>query len=213
MLHRWGDFAARLGALSAVLVLVAATTVSGPITFSNTFSVVAGTVDVAAGAITNTMLAGSIAASKLIGSDIATVGTVVTGTWNATTVAVAHGGTGDTGTAWGAYTPTLSCGSGTLTTSFASGVYKTLGKQVWVRAQAVLTTIGTCAQVAITPPVTADVSALNISQLIVCRETAVGGFLWMWVLSGGNGVLLRYDNTNGLSNGMTFQCNGTYEAS
>lgn len=46
--------------------------------------------------VTNSMLAGSIAASKLIGTDIATVGTVTTGTWNGTTIAIANGGTGAT---------------------------------------------------------------------------------------------------------------------
>lgn len=45
-------------------------------------------------AVTNGKLAGSIAASKLVGSDIATVGTITTGTWNATTIAVTNGGTG-----------------------------------------------------------------------------------------------------------------------
>lgn len=35
-----------------------------------------------AGSVTNAMLAGSIAASKLVGTDIATVGTVTAGTWN-----------------------------------------------------------------------------------------------------------------------------------
>ena len=44
--------------------------------------------------IDNIHLAGSIAASKLIGTDIATVGTITTGTWSATDVAVAAGGTG-----------------------------------------------------------------------------------------------------------------------
>jgi hypothetical protein len=48
------------------------------------------------GAILNADLAGSIAASKLVGSDIATVGTVTTGTWSATTVALNKGGTGQT---------------------------------------------------------------------------------------------------------------------
>jgi hypothetical protein len=51
---------------------------------------------IGAGKVTNTMLAGSIAASKLVGTDIATVGTVTTGTWQAGTVAVAYGGTGAT---------------------------------------------------------------------------------------------------------------------
>lgn len=48
------------------------------------------------GAILNADLAGSIAASKLVGSDITTVGTIATGTWAGTTIAVNHGGTGVT---------------------------------------------------------------------------------------------------------------------
>lgn len=46
--------------------------------------------------VTNAGLAGSIAASKLIGTDIATVGTITSGTWNGTTIAIANGGTGQT---------------------------------------------------------------------------------------------------------------------
>lgn len=38
---------------------------------------------IASGHVTNAMLAGSIAASKLVGTDIATVGTITSGTWNA----------------------------------------------------------------------------------------------------------------------------------
>ena len=48
------------------------------------------------GTVTNTMLAGSIASSKLVGTDIATVGTITTGIWTGTTIAVANGGTGAT---------------------------------------------------------------------------------------------------------------------
>ncbi len=48
------------------------------------------------GTVTNAGLAGSIAASKLIGSDIATVGTITSGTWTGTTIAIANGGTGQT---------------------------------------------------------------------------------------------------------------------
>ena len=48
------------------------------------------------GAILNADLAGSIAASKLVGTDIATVGTVTTGTWSATAIAINKGGTGQT---------------------------------------------------------------------------------------------------------------------
>jgi hypothetical protein len=42
------------------------------------------------------MLAGSIAASKLVGSDISTVGTITAGTWNGGTIPIARGGTGST---------------------------------------------------------------------------------------------------------------------
>ena len=51
---------------------------------------------VANGSITNEKLAGSIAASKLIGTDITTVGTITTGVWSGTAIAIANGGTGGT---------------------------------------------------------------------------------------------------------------------
>jgi lysophospholipase L1-like esterase len=41
---------------------------------------------IASGVVTNAMLAGSIAASKLVGTDIATVGTITAGTWNGTAI-------------------------------------------------------------------------------------------------------------------------------
>lgn len=46
------------------------------------------------GTVTDAMLAGSIAASKLIGTDIATVGTITTGTWQGSIIAPAYLGTG-----------------------------------------------------------------------------------------------------------------------
>lgn len=51
------------------------------------------TADVRSGSITNAMLAGSIAASKLVGTDIATVGTITTGAWTATRIGEVYGGT------------------------------------------------------------------------------------------------------------------------
>jgi hypothetical protein len=49
-----------------------------------------------AGSITEDKLSGSIPASKLVGTDITTVGTITSGTWSASTIDVAHGGTGVT---------------------------------------------------------------------------------------------------------------------
>lgn len=48
---------------------------------------------IGAGKVTNAMLAGSIAASKLVGTDIATVGTITAGTWTGTKLSEAYGGT------------------------------------------------------------------------------------------------------------------------
>jgi hypothetical protein len=45
--------------------------------------------------ISNTMLEGNIAAIKLIGTDISTVGIINNGTWNASTIGVEYGGTGN----------------------------------------------------------------------------------------------------------------------
>jgi hypothetical protein len=63
--------------------------VSGDVTIGNT-----GATAIGASKVTNTMLAGSIAASKLVGSDIATVGTITSGTWNGGVIAGLYGGTG-----------------------------------------------------------------------------------------------------------------------
>lgn len=49
---------------------------------------------IGASKVTNTMLAGSIAANKLVGTDIVTVGTVTAGTWNSTAIGPTFGGTG-----------------------------------------------------------------------------------------------------------------------
>lgn len=78
---------------NTIFASVAATS-DKTMTFPNVTGNVVSTGDT--GTVTNTMLAGSIAASKLVGTDIATVGTITSGTWTGTPVAVANGGTGAT---------------------------------------------------------------------------------------------------------------------
>lgn len=68
-------------------------TLTGNVTGSGTSSIAT---TIATASVTNAMLAGSITASNLVGTDIVTVGTVTTGTWNATPIAIANGGTGQT---------------------------------------------------------------------------------------------------------------------
>lgn len=62
-------------------------TLSGDISGSGTTAI---TATIGAGKVTNAMLAGSIASSKLVGSDIATVGTITSGTWQGTAIGDAY---------------------------------------------------------------------------------------------------------------------------
>ncbi|MGL4557066.1 MAG: hypothetical protein ACRCV5_06165, partial [Afipia sp.] len=55
--------------------------------------------DLTCAQVTNDGLAGSIAASKLVGTDIATVGTVTAGTWQGTAISPTYGGTGQNSSA------------------------------------------------------------------------------------------------------------------
>lgn len=69
------------------------------------------------------------------------------------TLPVANGGTGDTGTAWTSYTPTLTAGSGSFTTTTITGFYKKIGKTVFLRVVLIITTNGTAASyIKITAP-------------------------------------------------------------
>lgn len=66
-------------------------TLTGNVTGTGTGSF---TTSIANGVVTNPMLAGSITAAKLVGTDIATVGTITSGTWTGTAVGTGYGGTG-----------------------------------------------------------------------------------------------------------------------
>jgi hypothetical protein len=61
-----------------------------------------------------------------------------------TTLPVAYGGTGDTGTAWTAFTPNVASTTGAITTlGTVVARYKQLGKTVWVQLDITITTNGT----------------------------------------------------------------------
>lgn len=65
-------------------------TLSGDVSGSGTTAI---TTTIGASKVTNSMLAGSIAASKLVGTDIVTVGNVTVGAWGANKIAEIYGGT------------------------------------------------------------------------------------------------------------------------
>lgn len=85
------------------------------------------------------------------------------------TIPVANGGTGDTGSAWTAFTPSLSCGTATFTVNSAR--YKTMGKTTWAQIDFTITAIGTC-----THPVTFTLpNTANSSGALAGRELVGGG--------------------------------------
>jgi hypothetical protein len=73
-------------------------------------------------------------------------------------LSVANGGTGDTGTAWSAFTPAYSCGTATFTNN--SSRSKTWGKATFWEIDATITAIGTCTStLSFTVPVAANSGA------------------------------------------------------
>ena len=78
-------------------------------------------------------------------------------------ISVANGGTGDTGTAWTTFTPTITCGVGAVGAySVQIGRYKTLGKTVWFTI-VVQAAIGTCGSTITLG--TLPVAVLNLSSV------------------------------------------------
>lgn len=94
------------------------TALSGDITVNSS-----GVTAIGSSKVTNTMLAGSIAASKLVGSDIATVGTITSGVWNAGAVTSSGTVTGVAGT----FSGVLSTSDTTDATTSTTGSLKAAG--------------------------------------------------------------------------------------
>jgi hypothetical protein len=131
------------------------------------------------------------------------------------TLPVANGGTGDTGTAWTTYSPTVTSGTGTLTTvSATSARYKTYGKTVHFAVTILLTTNGTGAtDLRFTLPST-PVSGAN--YLFIARDYT-GGLL-LQAMNGDVlgvptvGVITTSTNTYPGVSGHYYIVSGTYEA-
>jgi hypothetical protein len=131
---------------------------------------------IGSGKVTNAMLAGSIAASKLTGTDIATVGTITAGTWTGTTIAVANGGTGLTTTAWitPAYAGGNFTGNGSMTWTVDSGdvttnAYIQIGKLITYSIYLVNTSVGgtpnTALQIVIPSSQTAKKTMMSLCRI------------------------------------------------
>lgn len=152
-------------------------TLTGPVTGSAS----GGTVSTAIGngAVTNAMLAGSITASKLVGTDIAAVGTITTGTWDATPVAILYGGTGATSAsaAYNALSPMSTTGD--IEYEAAPGVAARLpGPTAATKKFLTSTGTGTAAQAPAWGPIAAgDLAAAGASGNVLAIGST-GALLW-----------------------------------
>jgi len=120
---------------------------------------------------------------------------------------VAFGGTGDNGSAWTAYTPTVTAGSGAFTTVSAAGRYKTIGKTVHVEVTITTTTIGTAATSMLFTLPLASQSGAVLSGINASTGATVSG------LVGASGVVVfRYDGAFPAAAGNQFTLSGVYES-
>ncbi|WP_454626969.1 pyocin knob domain-containing protein [Bradyrhizobium cenepequi] len=133
------------------------------------------------------------------------LGTGVTGT-----LPVANGGTGDTGTSWTSYTPTVTAGSGTFTSVSATGRYKIIGKTVFLQITVIITTVGTAA------------GTVNCSLPAAAPAPAAFGYAFTGYLNNGSALsawvdtsnlarALKVDSTTAILAGVTLNLAGVYE--
>lgn len=129
------------------------------------------------------------------------------------TVAVAQGGTGDTGTAWTTYTPTITAATGTFTSVSATGRYKTLGKTVFFSVHITITTNGTAAGLVLATLPVASVNS-GARHYAVGQETAVAGFMLFGIVLPNSTTLqlAKYDATYPGASGYVIDASGSYES-
>lgn len=126
------------------------------------------------------------------------------------TVAVARGGVDQT--AYTTWSPTVSCGAGTITTlGTVVARYKQFGKVVIFYISITITTNGTCASsITATLPFA---SASFANQIAQGREDGVSGkgLAARVAVSSANLVITNYDNTYPGANGAVVDVSGQYE--
>lgn len=125
-------------------------------------------------------------------------------------LAVGQGGTGDAGTAWTAYTPTVTCTSGSLTTSSAAGRWKAIGKTVWLQISIAITTVGTCANnLSFTLPNSFTVNVTGVSYLGTAYDNTATATPIL-VIANGSAALITFSSAPAAH---TYYGTVTFEAS
>lgn len=181
-------------------------TITGSITIGGTYNGLT---------ITNGSISGVTFTATTINATTVNATTVSTTTASASNfVGGAYTGTTFNGVtlnnnAWTTYTPTITAGSGTFTTTSASGRYQQIGKTVFVFISIVITTNGSAATfVQATLPVTGR----SDGYVLAGRENAVAGLMLQGFISAGVIQIVNYDNTYPGGNGKTLLLSGLYEA-
>lgn len=112
---------------------------------------------------------------------------------------------------WTAYTPTITAGSGTLTTVSATGRYLNMGKLTFVQVAITITTNGTAAgSVRATLPNTATA----VGWMLTGRENGLTAKLLQGFIGPGSPTLItivNYDNTYPGASGASIIVSGCYE--
>jgi hypothetical protein len=111
---------------------------------------------------------------------------------------------------WTAYTPTVAAGTGSITTSSASGRYIQIGKFVFVCVSATVTTNGTGGTyITVTTP--SGLSSTGNESVSLFRENAATGNTGQVRTSGGSFILQTLTNGYPAANGYNFLFGIGYE--
>ena len=116
-----------------------------------------------------------------------------------------HGNMGS----WTSFTPTITAGSGTLTTKSATGIYIKIGKIVQFQMNIVITTNGTGAT-----SLVATLPLQTTGRVFTCigRDGTITGKTVCGFISGTALTMFFYDNSYPGANGVTIEISGTYQS-
>lgn len=114
-------------------------------------------------------------------------------------------------TNWTTYTPTVSAGSGSITTSSATGRYMKIGKIVNIEIQVTITTNGTGATSII---VGLPFTSASFPYILAGRETGVSGKMLQGRITSATSIvdIFNYDNTYPAVDGSIIIISGVYES-
>ena len=114
-----------------------------------------------------------------------------------------------TGSAWTAYTPTITSSSGSFTTVSATGKYKVFGKTCWFTTDITITTAGTAGGfIGVSLPFTQVATSLSSYGMEV---NATGSMVKGLNPASGVMQITRYDNASIIGSGYVIRTTGTYE--